>query len=316
MDWLIFALLAPLVYTVVNFTDKFVVGKAIPDADSVPVFLAIVHGTMALLFWIILGFPILSPDVALSIMLTGALVVVGTFLLFRALLVEETSKIVMWTQMQHVIVLLLALLILDEQLTLIHTIGFAIIFIATLGLSFDRKSLQITPAFIHIMLAVLVWSVSDILLKYTLNQHPDLSGDPSVVFDAPAFLIIIIYQSAGFALAGLLIYLFFPKIRRNFNTRIRIAPRYALAILFANESIFILRQFIRTLAIALGPVALVSVLDGTRIFLGIVVGWVLTLIAPAIFAENISREGLRQKFIFSFILFVGILVLSLSQGRG
>lgn len=312
MSWLIFALLAPLIYTVVNFTDKFVVGKAIPDADTVPVFLAIVHATMALLFWIITGFPILSVEVALAIMLTGGLVVVGTFFLFRALLVEETSKIVMWTQMQHVVILLLALLILDEQLSTVDFIGFAIIFIATLGLSFDSKSLRLTPAFIYIMLAVLVWSISDILLKFTLNQHPDLSGNPELAFDAGAFLTITIYQSAGFALAGLFIYLFFPKIRHNFNSRIRVAPRYALAILFANESVFILRQFIRTLAIALGPVALVSVLDGTRIFLGIVVGWVLTLIAPAIFGENISREGLRQKFIFSFVLFVGILVLSLS----
>ena len=312
MYWLVFAILAPIVYTIVNFTDKFVVAKAIPDARSVPIFLAIVHGVISLLLWMLNGFPVLAFDVALPLMATGALVIIGTFMLFRALIVAETSKIVMWTQMLPVVVLIMSLLVLNEQLNLMQIIGFFIIFFATVGLSFEPNSFRITPAFLFIMIAVVVWSASDILLKLILNHNPTLLGN-SAELDISAFLNVIIYQSAGFAIGGLIVYLTFPNIRHTFNHRMQIAPPYALAVLFVNETVFILRQFLRSLAIALGPVALVSVLGGTRIFLGIVVGWLLTLFAPQIFEEDISREGLQRKFIFSCILFVGILVLSFAE---
>lgn len=313
MDWLILALIAPIVYTIVNFTDKFVVGKAIPDANSIPIFLAIVHATIALIIWIIAGFPILDAKLTSLLMVSGALIIVGTFMLFRALITEETSKIVMWTQLLPVVTLILAVTLLDEQLTALHYIGFFIIFASTLGLSFDSASLRITPAFVYILIAIVFWAVSDIILKYAFNLYPDVLGNPASAFDLWAFLNVIIYQSAGFAIAGLLIYIFIPNIRKSFAQHIGNAPPYALAILFANESLFILRQFIRSLAIALGSVALVSVLGGTRIFLGIILGWGLTRLAPEIFAENITRQELQRKFLFSIILFIGIIMLSVSR---
>jgi uncharacterized membrane protein len=279
----------------------------------VPIFLAVVHGTIGTLLWAVNGFPLLPLDQTILVMLTGGLYVLGTFMLFKALVVEETSRIAIWTQMAPVVTLMLSIVVLDEHLTAWRLIGFLVVFAATLGLAFQPGSLKPTPAFWAIMAAVVVWAGSDILFKYTVTQYPQLLGTTGDWVDIRAFLLLVNYQSWGFALNGLIIYLFVAPIRHAVNHRLRVAPRYGLAVLFGNEVVFIVRQFIRSMALALGPVALVSVIDGLRIFLGIMVGWGLTLLAPRLFREDITRQGLIRKLSFSVVLFAGIALIALTE---
>ncbi len=319
MNWLIFALAAPIIYTIVNFTDKYVIEREVPDTRSVPIFLAIVQGTVGAILWLVNGRITYPLDITLLIMATGASIVIGTFLLFRALIREETSRIVLWTQLVPVVILVLSVLILDEVLTIPQFVGFVLILSATVGLSLKREAgvLSFSRTFFYVLGAVITWSVSDILMKWIIVNNPQLEAIQGDTVNVSVFVSITTYQALGFAFGGLCFYLAVPPVRHAFNHRLRHTRRLALGVLFANESIFILRQFVKTMALALGPIALVSVLDSTRIFLGIAVGWVLTQIAPTIFRETTTREGLMQKLIFASVLFAGLIfIFAFGTGGG
>lgn len=315
MDWLFWALLSPIIYTIVNFADKYVVEREMPDARSVPIFLALVHGIIGTALWLLSGAHLLPPTIALPLIFTGIFTIAGSFMLFRALAQEETSKIVVWTQLLPVITLLLAVPLLNEILNLPQLIGFALILVAALGLSVEPGAWQPSATFRLVMLSIMIWAISDIVFKLVLNANPQFVSTATNSVDLTAFLTIIIYQSWGFALGGLVIYIVVTPVRRAFHHSLRNARTLGYVVIFLNEGVFIGRQYARSLAIALGPVALVSVIEGGRVFLSIVVGWLLTQIAPATFRENTSRSGLLRKAVFSVILFGGIILISLAEGR-
>lgn len=54
-NWLVFALLSPLVYAVVNFIDKYLIEKKVKDCRGMRIYATIMWGVVGTLFWIITG---------------------------------------------------------------------------------------------------------------------------------------------------------------------------------------------------------------------------------------------------------------------
>jgi len=74
-----------------------------------------------------------------------------------------------------------------------------------------------------------------------------------------------------------------------------------------SESLFIVSKAIVFFALSTGPAALVSaVLEGTQVVYAICFGWILTLVYPRIFQEDISRVGLVQKSLVAGALLFGV----------
>ena len=83
-------------------------------------------------------------------------------------------------------------------------------------------------------------------------------------------------------------------------------PVRTIAILVFNEIMFIFSKALTFFSFTLGPAVLVNVLEGTQVFYAIVYGWILMQIAPKVFKEDMSKEGITKKLIFACILFLGI----------
>lgn len=293
MTWLVYALLAPLVFTVVNFIDKLILEKHIRNPLMMSPFvsvMALINGTV---LWVLTGFPVLSLHDTVIVMLTGMLTAVGALLYYRALSTEETSKVIVLIQMQPVMVLTLAFLLLGETITVVQLAGFVLILGAVLALSV-RKGMGGIPlsTLVPLVLVNFLWSLSVVLFKF--------------VAEAGDFTRLLSYESWGLALGGLLIYLFVPPVRRAFHSGIPAVPRRTLGVIAVNETIFVVAKLMTLAAVALGPTALVSVLGGTQVFFGIIAGWILTILAPAIYKENISQRELIRKGIIALVLFAGI----------
>ena len=315
MNWLVLALLGALVYTIVNFVDKAILVHAVRNARAIPVFLAIVHLIMGTILWLIADHPVFPSGATVRLLLSGALVICGTFLLFQAYTREETSKVVVWAQMLPVVALILSVLVLNETLTTQQLFGFGLVLIASIGLSLDPSSNVLRPstALWFILGAVIVWASSDVLLKWTLNQYPQLVAQTETGLDVRAFLAIIAYQSWGFAIGGAILTMLIAPIRHAFFNTLVSTPKRGFVFLFLNETLFILRQYLKGMALALGSVAIVTVLDGTRAFVGIILGWLLTRLFPRTYQENITARALLFKAVFALLLFVGLLVTFLVQ---
>lgn len=60
MSWLFFALLAPAIDAVINFSDKYIIEKEVMDYRGLTIFSAIVGILMGTVFWIVNKYPLLG----------------------------------------------------------------------------------------------------------------------------------------------------------------------------------------------------------------------------------------------------------------
>lgn len=293
MSWLIFALLAPLIFTVVNFVDKLILEKHIRNPLMMSPFVTIMALINGMILWVLTGFPVLSLHDTVIVMFTGLLTAFGAVLYYRALATEETSKVIVLIQIQPVMVLTLAFLLLNETISGQQLVGFVLVLGAVMALSVRKGMGGVRASTLIPLIGVnFLWSLSVVLFKFVAED-----GE---------FTRFLAYESWGLTLGGVIIYLFFPAVRRAFHENIRQVPRKTMGVIAINETIFLAAKLLTLAAVALGQPALVSVLGGTQVFFGIVAGWVLTVIAPTVYKENITRAELLRKGAVAVVLFIGI----------
>ena len=298
MNWITLSLLAPAIYTVVNFIDKYVVEHKVRDSRGMPIYGTIVAVLFGTSVWLLGGMPTLSGRDGTLILLSGIVSMWGFALYFYALARSQTSYIIALLQTTPVFTLILSQLILDEPLSRLQLAGFVVVFAAIIGLSIDKveRKIKIDKAFWAIIVANILFAVASIIVKYTV----DLDG----------FVPILAYESWGLVIGGIVLYVGFKNVRRAFWKSFREVGNSTLAVMFFNESLFVVSKAITFLAISLGPVALVNVLGGTQVFYGFVYGVALTLLFPQFFHEDTSPREVVKKLVFSSILFIGIWLLS------
>lgn len=297
MNWVFFAVLSPAVYSVVNFVDKYILSKQIKDYRGISLFAAIMAMIFGTTFWLLFGMPPLSASDSLLIILSGVLTFFAQVLYFKALSSEETSKIIILYQMGPILVLVLSLLFLKEVITATQFAGFFLIMLASIGVSLQgtKTKLQLSKSFFLILLNQFLWSLAGVLFKFVVDQN--------------SFVKVVAYESWGIALGGLLLFMLVKNIRDPFLRTFNTLRKGAIFFVFLNEGIFIIARLLTFLALSLGPLSLVSVIGSTGVFFGIIFGTVLTLLAPKVFTEDISKSGLSKKIGFALLAFIGIYLI-------
>jgi drug/metabolite transporter (DMT)-like permease len=298
MSWVFFGLLSPLVFTVVNFVDKYIVEKEVGDYRSMPIYAALAAFVTGTVLWVITGFPILPLPNAALVLFTGALNVFAAAFYFRAIALEEASRIIVLIQMQPIIVLVLSFLFLQETIRPLQLLGFGLILAAAIGISLNRKTggFRLSAAFVLILLVDLLSATSVVLFKF--------------VAEANSFAHVLSYESWGLALGGIILYILAAPLRQAFQTSIKTVGKRTLGFIFVNETFYLVAKLLTFVAVALGPVALVSVLSSTQVFFGIVLGWLLTLLLPNAFNENIARQDLLRKGALALVMFGGLVMVT------
>jgi len=208
MNWLIFALLAPLIYSAVNFADKYIIKSDLIDYRGMPIYTAIIGGLFGTLGWFIIGTPIIDFQNAPLISLSGILAIFAYALYYKSISQETASKIILYIQITPVMVLILSFIFLKEVISSRQFIGFILIITAALGIVFtlhkDKLKYSKTPIlnFLYILFADLLWASAIVILSYvTTTNHP---------------FIVIIYKSWGLAIGGILLYGLFGDIKKSF----------------------------------------------------------------------------------------------------
>lgn len=297
MTWLLFALLAPLIYTVVNFIDKYLVSRVVKEHDAMPIYTSLAGFLAGTVFWVVTGFPKLALFDGLIVILTGILTAWSLIVYFKALAIEDTSNVILFFQMFPIISLVLSSLFLHEAITSIQLGGFVLVLVATILVSVKKKKkhFHFSKGFLLILVYDLLYALSGVLIKFAINAN--------------SFSKILSYESWGVGLGGFMVFIFFPSVRKAFRKNLKKIKKRAVGVIFLNESGFILAKSLTFLAFSLGAVALVAVLENTQIFYGIFLGYLLTKMIPKVFKENIEKKELLKKIFASVILFFGILLM-------
>ena len=293
-NWFFLALLSPAIFTVNIFIDKYVLVSKVKDYRGVVVYSAITGLTAGTLFWIMFKMPILPLFDAFIILTTGILTIWGYYFYFKALSSSQTSYIIGLLQMIPVVTLIFSFVFLKETISSLQLLGFFLVLFSATALSYkkQKKKFKLDPSFYYILLADVFFAAGNVLIKFATNTN--------------SFTQIITYESWGIAIGGIILFLAVQPVRSAFLQTTKTAGKKVLGIMFLNETILIVAKAVTFLAISLGSVSLVTVLGGTQVFYGIILGIFLTIIAPHIFKENIKKKELTKKIIFMGILFVGI----------
>ncbi len=299
MNWVFLAIVAPAIYTVNNFVDKYLISNQIKDYRAITIYSTIVGLIAGTAFWFLTGLHVLRPFDAGVVILTGILTIWGIPLYFKALSEEETTTIIILFQSIAVMSLILAFFILGETINSKQLIGFIIILISGILATLKKtkgKFFSLSPAFFYVLVFNFMWALAGVLIKFAINAN--------------SFSKILPYESWGIGIGGLALFIFFPGIRNAFLDSIKTLKRRTLNILFINEIIFVMAKAVSFLAISLGPVGLVSVIGGTQVFFGLIYGFILTSLFPKSFDEDIDRQTLIKKGALAFLAVIGIILLN------
>jgi drug/metabolite transporter (DMT)-like permease len=301
--WIQFSLLFPVLYATTNFVDKALLSGI--NARIMPIYTATVGLMAGVVFFVLTGFPIIPLKDVIIIMATGVLNTLSLIVYFKALNSCETSKVNILFEIIPLFVLILGYLFLGETITLIQFIGFVMVLSAVLGVAYfeEKKTecgneensdkLSKTMVIVYIMIFNMMFAIAGVLAKFVMNET--------------SFSAVLSYESFGIGLGGLIILIFSKKIRKEFlESKISWKQKSYVGL---NETIYVLAKTCTFYAFSLGPVALVSVIGSIQPFIAVAMGWLLTILNPKIFKENISKKSLTVKFIAALVIIFGIYLI-------
>lgn len=309
MTWFIIALISTLLITLVNYGDKFVVESQVPNPLALLVFLSIVNGVFALLFWLLSGFLLLPLQDVFFITLAGTAPAFAGYFYFQAVSRTEASNIVVLSQMGPVFTLILSMLFLGESLSNWQLLGFALIITAALAVTSRVKgssSSERNWGVLGLMVITNLIYAGAIILSDAIISAIVMQGQ-SVNWQA--LLGVTAYAALGYFLGGMSLLLFVPAVRHAFMSRLKETPPQAILALSSVETVFVIRSFVFYLALSLGSASLVSVVGSLNIFFAILFGWILTLWKPHIFKEDIRFRSLLQKAAWAGVAFTGVMLI-------
>ncbi len=294
MNWIFYAILSPLLLTGINFLDKYILEREIKNYLGMPIFSAMVAGTFGTAAWILTGFATLPAEDAALILFTGVISVWGFTLYFAAIAREEPSTVIVLLQLQPIIALILAYVLLGEVISAQQFGGFWLILLPTIALSWQPGTFRLSPAFWMVLGGVSIWALSEVLFKFVSADYP--------------FGHLVVFESWGIALGGVFLYAI-PPIRRAFYENLAHVRPAAFALIFANETAFVGAKLFKLLAVTLGPVALVNVLSSTQVFFAIGLAALLAFVLPAVFQTDLSRDALTRRLTGAGVMFAGLLLV-------
>lgn len=295
MQWIVVTLFASMLFSIVNFIDKYLIEARVKDYRGMIVYTSLIGFLFGSAWFVFSGFPVLSKKDTVIVLFTGMLMVWHMALYFKALSLETVSNIILFFEVTPVFVLIFAFLFLGERLDISQMIGFVLVFFAVVAASLrkneeTKKHCWLSVSFLYILLASLFAATAATLIKFTVQEN--------------SFSSILCYESWGVGVGGLLLFLLSSSAREAFVENFRTVGKKVVMVIFVNEAIFVLARVLLLYAYSIGPLALVSVLSGVNIFFGILFGLILAFFAPTIFQEkNVSLEVLKKVTLGGIALF-------------
>lgn len=161
MSWLIFAILPYVLYSITNYIEKFIVDKEINEPGTLTILSGFLTILVAALLFIIKGFPIIASFQALLLLVIGILLIFYYIPYFKALSLDDASRVVPLYQFYPIFSLALSFIFLHQGLKGIQFIGFGLITIGGFLLGTEKisgKIFSLRKSFWYMMLASLMYA--------------------------------------------------------------------------------------------------------------------------------------------------------------
>lgn len=303
MNWFLIALLAPALWSVTNYIDKYLISKYFSSAG--PGALLIFSSLIGFLVFPIIF--IIHPDVfaiqkshALLIALNGVLFLAYLFPYLYALQKDDASNVVPLFQTAPIFSYILGYAFLGESLSQTEMLAASVLLAGAviLSLEFSARKIRFKTNVLGLMLlSSFLFALNSLIFKFVaVNSN---------------FWITYFWGYVGWSIAGVLLFGFFKKYRLEFLSVFRKSRKSVVSLNILNEIISIVAGMCFNFATLLAPLALVTAVNGFQPFFILLYGIILTVFFPKVVKEDISRKTLIHKLLAITLMFIGGYLLNM-----
>ena len=295
MSWFYLALLAPLLFAIVNLIDdnllRFVYKGPYLAAAASGIF-----GALPLISLLFVDWTPITISQAGVMLLAGFLTAIYYFFYFKSLAVESPSVVIAIMSLVPATLPVLAYFLLDERLTSAQFTGFTVVLIASLGLAMTEvKKFKFSAALVPALVVVGIVDITSLLTKY--------------VYEQAAFYPAFICFSIGLGLGGVYFALIMFFDHKKHDLSVFKKSIHKLFVIFIMvELLAVAAEFTSNLAVSRGAVSLVRVVEGIQPMYVLLIALVLYPLSPKHFRE--AAEGqLAKKFALMAIITAGLFLI-------
>lgn len=299
-NWFLVSLISPIVLSIVNHADKYLLSKHFKGRGigSIFLFSSLFSIVVLPILIIIKDTEIFNISVknALSLIFIGMINPIAFYLYLKALSHEETSVVVPLLQMIPVFGYLLSLPILGEVLTTQQLFASLLVILGVVILSIDfdidNKLTIKKRVLFYVAMSSFFFALHDVLFKL-------------IAIDDGSFLISTFWQYLGLTIFGIMVFIFNSKFRNQFLDIFKTKNYKILSINFISETLYIIANLTNNFATLLAPITLVLVVSSYQPLFVFTIGIILTIIVPSITMEKLSLKHLVQKALSIIIILIG-----------
>lgn len=293
LPWLFFALLAPFLFGVANLFDKVLTQRVSPV--SLNVFAGLFTGIA------LLALPFVGLDVPVGVVLlgflAGALWFLAGFPYYKAIRIEEVSRVVPLWQLAVPMTVFFSLAFLGERLGLTSYAALVLIFCGAFLVSVKsiRDTLRLTPAFWLMVAAAALVTAASLITK--------------VLYSSAGFWQVQLLLFIGNFIAAVAAFAFFGRLRKGCLGAFRKAGSGLKSLVLSRMLVEVSGYVVFNVAILTGSVSLTMVLDGLTGFFVFAAATVISAWWPALFREELDRKTLLTKAVAILLIMAGLYLI-------
>ena len=292
VDWLVLAIVASILWALGTIIDKVILTKHMQDPVSYQLLYVATELPVLLVLLVFTNVSFALPWVALGIA-AGLSHYLGLFLYFKAMMIEEASRVISLFYIGPIFTLILAATVLKENLTSSMYIGVILLVLGAVSISYKKvegKGTMISPALGLLLLCSFTLSVYEILTKYVLGS-----------LDLTSFFF---WEFMGFVIAATATFTH-PKIRQGFLTTVKGVKRPVLFWRVVNTYMSITALILYFVAMSIGLASLVSGATSFEPFFVLLFAVLLSFFVPHVLKEDIGRRALVVKALAVILIVAG-----------
>ena len=293
MEWFVFALFAPILWAGTDVIDKYILTRHVKNPFSYQLLFLLTEIPIPFLLLALAPVSFRFPWSALG-MLAGFILFSSFLLYFKAMAVEEASRVTSLVYVGPIFILPLAFIFLGETLGVSQYLGVALLVLSAVLVSYrktkGKKSLAISPALGFMLTFAVIHAGYEILAKHILNS-----------IDYWCFLF---WWLIGGLVGGFLL-LCFPRVRIDFLSDLR----------NISKGIFFWRSFCTCLffigvisyyaAVSIESISLVAAIPSTEPFFVFLFTVLLGSFVPGMLKEEVDKQAITLKMSAFVLIMLG-----------
>ena len=303
---IIAAVVAPLLFAVINFLDRFMVTRVSTSRSAwiFSGFFSFLMSVTALIVVSVIGESILlSRTDALLLLATGFLQISWLYFYFKAFETEDVSTVVPYMQFIGVFSYILGLIFLQENLALPKLLGLVGVILGGGILSYEGK-LSFKKGAYYMLFSMLIISLGVVFFKkFTLGV------ESFTTIGISEFFTSIFWVFLGMGLTSAIVYLTSKSFRNDFKVLIRTNEKQAWKIMAWIELLNIVAIVLVSYASLKIEVAKVSAFESIQLIYVLIIAVVGTKLFPKYISEKIDKKTLLRKIIALVLMLAGGVLL-------